>query len=75
MLSSIGFNKSVKITLITVCYAKIKNQTEPYINVNQNQIEQTKPSKPQKQFNEEDYGLIEYDDEKMPNSSVPLPGM
>ena len=45
---------------------------------NQNYIDQTKPTKPQKQkevFDTKKDGLIEYDDEKAINISVPLPGM
>ncbi len=39
---------------------------------NQNQINQQKPSKPQKQFDTSSSNLIEYDDEK---ASIPLPGV
>ena len=40
-----------------------------------NQIEQAKPKKPQKQFDETNYDLIQYDDERVPSGPVPLPGM
>lgn len=45
------------------------------VQTKQNQIDQVKPSKPQKQFMEDRDDLIEYDDEKPIESSVPLPGM
>lgn len=47
----------------------------PSQSPNQNQIEQTKPKKPSKQFDTSNDVLIEYDDEKPINSAVPLPGM
>ena len=48
------------------------------VQMDQNYIEQnrpTKPNKPQKQFNTSKQDLIEYDDEKPLNLVVPLPGM
>ncbi len=45
------------------------------VQTKQNQIDQVKPEKPQKQFIENRDDLIEYDDEKPIESSVPLPGM
>lgn len=45
------------------------------VQTKQNQIDQVKPVKPQKQFLEDRDDLIEYDDEKPIESSVPLPGM
>jgi hypothetical protein len=48
------------------------------IHIDQNYIEQnkpTKPNKPQKQFDTSKQDLIEYDDEKPLNLVVPLPGM
>ncbi len=47
-------------------------------NTTQNQLQQIKPLKPQKQkqvFETSKPELIEYDDEKALNTSVPLPGM
>lgn len=52
-----------------------KKTQAPISQTKQNQIEQVKPSKPQKQFVETREDLVEYDDEKQTNSSVPLPGM
>ena len=40
-----------------------------------NTIEQTKPQKPQKQFDTQKPKLIEYDDEKVNTGAIPLPGM
>ncbi len=39
-----------------------------------NTIEQTKPQKPQKQFDTQKPKLIEYDDEKVNTGAIPLPG-
>lgn len=54
-----------------------KNLVIPNYNLNQNHVEQAKPTKPQKQiFNANTDDLIEYDDEKeVKPSSAPLPGM
>ena len=52
--------------------ANAETQQVDYVH---SQIEQSKPTKPQKQFSIDDNELIEYDDEKPINSAVPLPGM
>ena len=56
-----------------------ENLVVPNIQLNQNYVEQAKPTKPQKQkqvFDANKDDLIEYDDEKATGpSSVPLPGM
>ncbi|MBR5303199.1 MAG: PBP1A family penicillin-binding protein [Candidatus Gastranaerophilales bacterium] len=52
-----------------------KNIVVPEINYHQNKIEQVKPEKPTKQFSANQNDLIEYDDEKIMDSVVPLPGM
>lgn len=44
-------------------------------SVIQNKSEQIKPTKPQKQFQTNEDELIEYDDEKVLDTAVPLPGM
>jgi penicillin-binding protein 1A len=54
---------------------KAPKNIEVQIQTKQNQIDQVKPSKPQKQFEENRDDLIEYDDEKPIETSVPLPGM
>ena len=51
-----------------------QNLVVPEVNINQNHIEQVKPTKPTKQFDTNQDVLIEYDDEKALNSP-PLPGM
>ena len=55
-----------------------EKQQNLIINNQQSYIEQSKPTKPQKQvkvFNSDTQDLIEYDDEKPEKSIVPLPGM
>ena len=56
-----------------------ENLVVPNIQLNQNYVEQGKPTKPQKQkqvFEANKNDLIEYDDEKVTGpSSAPLPGM
>lgn len=59
-------NKANDKTQIQEENLKLKPKT------NQNQINQQKPSKPQKQFDTSSSNLIEYDDEK---ASIPLPGV
>ena len=59
-------NKANDKTQIQEENLKLKPKT------NQNQINQQKPSKPQKQFDTSSSNLIEYDDEK---TSIPLPGV
>ncbi len=59
-------NKANNKTQVQEENLKLKPKT------NQNQINQQKPSKPQKQFDTSSSNLIEYDDEK---ASIPLPGV
>ena len=79
---------SVMTFMLASCSEKIEEENVnkpsspapvPNVNiVNQNNIEQTKPQKPKKQkqiFDASKSDLIEYDDEKVMNNTVPLPGM
>lgn len=54
---------------------KVKEQQAQQLIIPAKQTEQTKPTKPQKQFSLDNQDLIEYDDEKPMNSTAPLPGM
>ena len=55
--------------------AKENNLIVPEVIQNQNYVEQAKPTKPQKQFDVNSDELIQYDDEKVMDSAIPLPGM